>query len=350
MSALVLGVFLTFPASATAADTLQDKMGVYVTPWTDGDSRFPVGYSDALKALHGHASTVWILENWAAIETAPGQFEWDALDAQVNRAVDAGFNLGLRIQIILSGNNAQKRWVGVPRIPRFYSQNMGSQQFREKAAAFYSQVAQRYKGKARYIAVGNSVNKFFEKNHAQWVGFQQSYNAIVDAIHQAAPKILVVADVSPEGKYLPNQQPLKKYVDFFAHSHDDMFGLVFYFIVAEYYGGDFRNFNIATLRKVLDSLHSMAPQKKLFIIETACFSKHPKTGADISGVQTNYLDMLLTIAKEKDYLAGVCWWQLYDAKDLPGVAWDLKATFGLFDSSGQPKPAWNKWILAYAGE
>jgi hypothetical protein len=46
---------------------------------------------------------------------------------------------------------------------------------------------------------------------------------------------------------------------------------------------------------------------------------------------------------EKDDILGVSWWLLYDAKDLPGVAWDVKATFGLFDAEGRPKPAWETW-------
>jgi hypothetical protein len=204
LSILVVGVFLISPTGANATDSLRDKMGAYVTPWADDDPGFPVSYAEALSALHGHASTVWLLESWAAIETASNQFDWDVLDARVNRAIESGFNIGLRIQIVLSGNDAQKRWVGMPRIPCFYSQNMGSRQFLEKAVSFYSQAASRYKGKARYIAVGNSVNKYFERNPQQWKGFQQSYSPIVDAIHKAAPGILVVADMNPGGRYRAN--------------------------------------------------------------------------------------------------------------------------------------------------
>ena len=219
---LGLAICLINPLCANAADNWRDKIGVYVTPWSDGDSRFPAGYSDAIKTLQSHASTVWILESWAAIETAPNRFDWTSLDQRVKTAVDAGFTVGLRIQVILSGNDAQKRWVGVSRIPRFYDQNMGSRQFREKATAFYGQIAQRYKGGARYIAVGNTVNKYFEKNLSQWKGFQQSYNAIVDAIHQAAPGMLVVADLNPGGEFFTNPERLKEYVDFFSQSHDDL--------------------------------------------------------------------------------------------------------------------------------
>jgi hypothetical protein len=124
---------------------------------------------------------------------------------------------------------------------------------------------------------------------------------------------------------------------------------VFYFIAKEYYGGDFRNFNITTFQNVLEGLHSMAPGKRLFLIETACFSRNAKTGNDISAVEARYVNMLFTTARQKDYLAGICWWQLYDAKDSPNVPWDLKAGFGLFDSAGQPKEAWSKWTEAYAG-
>jgi len=53
--------------------------------------------------------------------------------------------------------------------------------------------------------------------------------------------------------------------------------------------------------------------------------------------------MLLKTATERDWILGVAWWQMYDAKDEPDVPWDFKATFGLFDAEGKPKPAWETW-------
>jgi hypothetical protein len=68
------------------------------------------------------------------------------------------------------------------------------------------------------------------------------------------------------------------------------------------------------------------------------------------GLLANHsFEWLFTTARQKDYLAGICWWLLYDAKDSPNVPWDLKAGFGLFDSAGHPKEAWSKWTEAYAG-
>ncbi len=113
---------------------------------------------------------------------------------------------------------------------------------------------------------------------------------------------------------------------------------------------DIHNFNITTLQTVLDTLHSLGRGKKLYIIETAAFSTNPKSGKDMSALQSRYVRMLLTTAKQKDYIAGICWWQLYDAKDLPGVPWDIRAGFGMFDSAGNPKVSWKAWNEMYAAE
>jgi hypothetical protein len=342
-------VIAILPSYGIAGDDLRDKMGVYVTPFSENDPRFAVGYSEAVNVLRGSASTVWILESWHDIETLKGQYDWQGLDEKVNAAHDAGFSVGLRIQLILCGNDEHKNFVAESRIPAFYSQGMGTPEFASQAATFYGQVAQRYRDKVKYISIGNSVNKYFEQYPEQWEGFKRSYNDIVDAIHRANPASLVVSDITYGEEFYTHQGAMKKYVDFFSQSNDDLIGVVFYFISDEFYG-DFSNFNIATLRNVLNGLHALAPNKKLYILETASFSTHPLTGGDISAVQARYVRMLLTTAKETDYLAGVCWWLLYDAKDLRNVPWDLRATFGLFDSSGHSKQAWDVWKSFYAGD
>ncbi len=221
---------------------------------------------------------------------------------------------------------------------------MGSAGFRNAAERFFSAAAKRYKGRAKYIAVGNSVNNYFEKYPAQWEGFKSSYNGIVDAIHAAAPGMLIISDVnSAEKEAAPG-----KYLKFFGGSKDDAVGLVFYFIVKAYYG-DFKNFNTATMERVLDGIHEITG-KDLFIIETSCFSVNPKNGKDMVKVQSGYVDMLFNCAAEKEYLLGISWWQLYDARDLPGVPWDEKASFGLFESGKNPKLSWETWKKRYSGK
>ena len=90
-------------------------------------------------------------------------------------------------------------------------------------------------------------------------------------------------------------------------------------------------------------MHARCGSKKIYLIETSCFSRNPNTGKDMSAVQAQYVDMLIRMAVAKDYIIGLSWWQLYDARDAPGVPWDVKASFGLFDSAGKPKPAWATW-------
>ncbi len=347
-AALLLIVILQAPQSWGASSQLFDQLGVYVTPATDNDQRFTTSYSEALKTLRGHAAVVWILESWSDIETAPGQYDWTSLDFQLSQARQNGFQVGLRIQVVLCGNDAHKQQVAVSRIPRFYNQDMRSKEFQQRSVEFYRQVAERYKGSVRYVAVGNTVNKYFELNPNQWDGFVKCYDSIVDAIHTAAPGTLVVADITPGAQFFEQPELLRKYISFFAQSHDDLIGLVFYFITNVYFGEDFKNFNAQRLQEVLTQLHSMAPGKKLYIIETSCFSTHPKTGKDISAVQARYVEMLFEALRKEPFLAGICWWQLYDAKDLPDVPWDIRASFGFFDSDARPKPAWRAWTGASA--
>ena len=330
-------------AQTAPADKLpvNDKIGLYVTPPDEGSKHFPVSDAEALRALKGYARTVWVMDSWRGIETADGKFDWSRLDKRVDAAIENGFDVGIRAQLVLCGNDDKKQFVAISRVPKFVDADMSSADFQQKVVRFYAALAQRYKGKARYIAVGNSVNKYFDRYPKQWDGFQKAYAPIVKAIHAADPKVRVLSDIEVGGEYYEDKAKLQKYVDFFRDSGDDGVGLIFYFITKVYYG-EFANFNKTRLGEVLDEIHGRT-KKDLYILETSCFSKHPNKGTDMSGVQANYVDMLVRTVVEKDYILGLSWWQLYDAKDEPGVPWDIKVGFGLFDAEGKPKPAWETW-------
>ena len=335
---LVLFLPVLLPCAKTA-----DKIGIYVTPCKDNDSFYELSYREAIGTLKGNASTVWILESWNNIEKAPGVYDWSSVDERVELAAGNGFNIGLRLQFVLCGNDNNHKSVALSQVPAFIDQDMVSGGFRAGAERFYAAAAKRYMGRVKYLAIGNSVNNYFEKHQDQWEGFKSSYNGIVDAIHAAAPGMLVISDVNSSEK----EASPEKYLKFFGGSNDDAVGLVFYFIVKSYYG-DFTNFNTATMEKVLDGIHERTG-KNLFILETSCFSVNPKNGNDMSKVQSGYVEMLFNCAEEREYLLGVSWWQLYDAKNLPGVPWDEKASFGLFESGRAPKPSWETWKKRYNG-
>ncbi len=329
------------PAAPRPAVSVNEKIGLYVTPPGMNTPHFPVGYAQAVKTLKGYARTVWVLESWRDIEVADGQYDWASLDQRIDEAVTNGFDVGIRAQIVLCGNNAKKEFVAISRVPTFVG-DMSSAGFAAKAQRFYGALAQRYKGKARYIAVGNSVNKYFDRNPTEWEGFKKAYPGIVRTIHAADPKVIVLSDLVCGGEYYQDKDKLQKYLDFFGQSEDDGFGFILYFITKVFYGG-FANFNQARLSEVLDELHARCGSKNIYLIETSCFSRNPNTGKDMSAVQAQYVDMLIRMAVAKDYIIGLSWWQLYDARDAPGVPWDVKASFGLFDSAGKPKPAWATW-------
>lgn len=316
---------------------VNDKIGLFVTP--DVDSKdYTVTSAHALATLKGYAKTVWILERWPVIETRDNTFDWTSIDRRVEEARRNGFDIGLRLQFILCGNTGDRKFLTISQVPGFVNQDMGSEDFRDKAARFCRTAAERYKGKIRYIAIGNSINDYFDNNPKQWDGFKKNYPAIVTAIRSVDPKIVIMPDLALEPR------EYQKYLDYFSSTDDDAIGLIMYFIVPEYYGGDFKNFSGKGLAELLDKTYEGGHRKKkLYILETSCFSRNPNSGDDLSGVQTMYVDFLMRTVMEKDYILGFSWWQLYDAQDRADITWDSKASFGLFDAAGKPKPAWEKW-------
>ena len=320
-----------------------EKLGIYVTPDVEENEIWPTAYSNALnKAKEGCFSTIWILVDWKDVEQKDGIYDWSVVDMRINKAREKGFDVGIRTLIITTGNDEKGNFVSELTIPEHVSQDMSSADFKQRTLKFYRELITRYEGKVKYIAIGNSVNDYFEHYPERWEGFKIVYPEIVDALHNIDPTIIIMGDLNYGEFFYSDKGKMQKYLDYFGSSNDDAFGFIFYFIDPVYYS-DTKNFNKRTLSKVLDEMNQRTGDKKVYIIETAMFSKNPHTGEDWIELQSDYVKMLLRTAPQKDFILGVSWFTLYDAKDLPFVPWDAKAGLGLFDANGNPKKAWEAW-------
>ena len=323
--------------------TKNEKLGIYVTPDVEENEIWPTTYSTALnKAKEGCFSTIWVLAGWEDIEQKDGLYDWSVMDMRIDKARENNLDVGIRTLIITTGNDEKGNFVSELTIPPDVDQDMSSADFEQRAVRFFCELTTRYKGKVKYIAVGNSVNDYFEYYPEQWEGFKSVYSKIVDAIHTIDSTIIIMSDLNYGESFYSDKGKMQKYLDYFKLSNDDAFGFIFYFIDPVYYG-DFGNFNKRTLSNVLDEMDQRTEGKKVYIIETAMFSKNPGTGEDWKKLQSDYVGMLLTTALQKDFILGVSWFTLYDAKDLPFVPWDAKVGLGLFDADGNPKKAWETW-------
>lgn len=320
-----------------------EKLGIYVTPDVEEGGIWPTTYSTALKkAKEGCFSTIWILVGWKDVEKEEGVYDWSVVDMRINKARENTFNIGIRTLIIATGNDEKGNFVSELTTPHDVSQDMSSLDFKQRAVMFYRELVTRYKGKVKHIAVGNSVNDYFEHYPEQWEGFKIVYPEIVDAIHAIDSAITVMNDLNYGESFYSDKKKMQKYLDYFGSSNDDAFGFIFYFIDSVYYG-DFENFSNRTLDKIFDEMNQRTGDKKVYIIETAMFSENPHTQEDWTELQSKYVEMLLTTVLQKDFVLGVSWFTLYDARDLPFVPWDARAGLGLFDANGNPKKAWETW-------
>lgn len=323
--------------------TKNEKLGIYVTPDVEENEIWPTSYSKALeKAKEGCFDTIWILVSWRDVEKGDGIYDWSVVDMRINKAREEGFNIGIRTLIITTGNDEYGNFISELTIPDDVNQNMSSIGFKERVLKFYQELMTRYIGKVKYIAIGNSVNDYFEHHQKQWESFKKVYPEIVDVIHKIDSNIIVMSDLNYGESFYSDKGKMKKYLDYFGSSRDDAFGFIFYFIDPVYYG-DFENFNKETLNKVLDEMNKRTGNKKVYIIKTAMFSENPHTGEDWTELQSDYVEMLLTTAPQKDFIAGISWFTLYDAKDLSFIPLDARLGLGLFDSEGKPKKAWETW-------
>lgn len=314
------------------------KVGMYVTPCgPDPNSEYLVNYETALeKAKEGHINTVWAVIPWPWVETTASAYDWSRADAIILPASQQGFNVGVRLMILLTGDGTS---IIAPVFPPGISHDLASASFQNSVVAFFHAFAARYGDKIKYLTIANGINNYFDKAPGQFAPFLQAYARILDTVHQAAPNVVVMPDLDFRLIYTNQNDHRQKILNPFLAANNDAIGFMCYPIDGAVYGA----YSPSKIPELLDLMGQLAGGKPVYIVETAMLSKNPNTGEDWEQFQADFVDQYFTEIPPRSFLSGFAWFTLYDSKDRPDISWDIKVGCGLIRWDGTPKRAWDAW-------
>jgi hypothetical protein len=345
-----LSVALEFSAPGHTAG-VRGKLAIGITPTGSiptslyAVSDYAVNYLTALdRAEEGNFDTIWVLVRWYEIEQQPGIYDWSVSDATIMPAYERGFEVGVRLIVLLTGNDENGSYVSVPAMPDYVNRDFSSAAFKEAMVNFYRAFAEYYKGKVKYVAVSNSLNTYFEQfpdGKDNFGGFLKAYVEVVDAMHRVAPDMLVMPDLDFGSIYQDRVNSRARFLDPFLATDSDALGFIAYFFEEDIYG---KLTSYTSLRKLLDEMDRLRGDKLVYIVETALPTDPELTGDHpLERLQSDYAALLLASLSHCDFIQSLAWFTLYDAINRPDVAWDAKSGNGFFRWDGTPKKAWERW-------
>ena len=317
-----------------------EKLGISITPMgIEPRNWYKVTCETALDtAKEGRFKTIWFPVLWEWVEQSLGVYEFDTVDTIIKPAVDKGFDVGVRLMFIATGNDGQGNFSSVLQIPAHVNSDLSSPEFKVSFSNFCRAFARHYSGKVKYITVANSINNYFEQfpeGADKFDHFMSAYTDAVSAIHEEDPNIVVMPDLDFGGIYQDRVNSRARFLRPFLDTESNAIGFIVYLVEEDIYG----TISYDNMAAILDTMNMLTGNRQVYIVETAMFSKPPST----EELQSNYVELLLATIPQRDFIMGMAWFVLYDAVDLPEISWDFKGGFGFFDENGVPKKAWGTW-------
>jgi hypothetical protein len=321
---------------------------IILPPVVNGDGFNPTAYQEALAlARKSGVQVSHYYFHWGDIEKEPGIYDWTVPDY----IVEANALEDLELSIVISVIHTSVRG----RIPDdLVGLAFDDPLFVERLSSFFAAVAERYEGQLDYLSVGNEVNNYFASRRdeipAYITAFDETRNAI-RAVNPDLPVGIIFAYHDAETlDAIDIVQQLNRgdYIAYTMYLYNE--------------GFHFRR-DPAEIGEYLDRMVALAGDTPVVITETGWSTATLLEGSEEG--QAEYTRQLFAALDERrDKIGFVSWFALHDpkpescAEDIylffePGTepAGEFMEAFetficyfGLRQSGGAPKEAWDVWV------
>ncbi len=324
-------------------------LGMIVLPAVvDGDGFNPTAYQEALALARKNGVQVsHYYFHWGDIEKEPGVYDWTVPDY----IVEANALEDLELSIVISVIHTTVRG----RIPDdLIGLAFDDPIFVERLSSFFAAVAERYEGRLNYLSVGNEVNNYFVSRRDEIPAYITAFDETRNAIHKVNPDLpvgIIFAYHDAETlDAIDVVQQLNRgdYIAYTMYLYNE--------------GFHFRR-DPTEIGDYLDRMLTLAGDTPVVITETGWSTAALLEGSEEG--QAEYTRQLFAALDERREKIGfVSWFALHDPKpescteDIysffePGTEPEGEfmeafetfiCYFGLRQSDGTPKAAWNVWV------
>jgi hypothetical protein len=321
---------------------------IIIPPAVDGDNFNPTAYQESLAlARKSGVQVSHYYFHWGDIEVEPGVYDWRVPDY----IVEANALEGLQLSIVISIIHTTLRG----RIPDdLVSLSFDDPVFVKRLSDFLSAFAERYAGRLHYLSIGNEVNNFFANHRDEIPAYASAFERARDSIHAVNPDLPVgIIFAYHDAETLNTTDVIQQL------NRGDYIAYTLYLYNQ---GFHFRR-DPAKIGDYLDRMLALAGGTPIVITETGWSTASALEGSQ--GGQAEYVRQLFAaLSDRREKIRFVSWFVLHDSQRgtcesdaltffEPGTEPDQDfmdafvtfiCYFGLRQSDGIPKQAWEVWV------
>jgi hypothetical protein len=321
---------------------------VIIPPAVNGESFEPAAYQESLAlARKSGVQVSHYYFHWGDYEIEPGIYDWTIPDYIVEANALEGFQLSIVVSIIHTTVRG--------RIPDdLVGLSFDDPVFVQRLSAFLSAFAERYAGNLHYLSIGNEVNNYFANHRDQIPAYTSVFEETREAIHAVNPDLPVGIIFAYHDAETLNTTDIIQQLNLGDY--------VAYTIYLYNQGFHFRR-DPAEIDPNLDRMIALAEGTPVVITETGWSTASELEGSE-EGQAAYVVELFSALSKRRQDLRFVSWFVLHDPlrstceEDAltffePGTEPDPESMrafetficyFGLRQSNGTPKPAWEVWL------
>ncbi len=284
-------------------------------------------------AVNAGMTYMHMAPKWNEMEPKPGLYNFEDPDSSVNRAEEHNLPLELGIRIIdtnqRSTPDTYKNWAwDDPRMA-------------EKLNDLLQALGPRLKGRARWVAIGNEVNAYFDDRKAEIDQYARLLDRVIGTVRTSFPGALFTVNFTSDAvsRLQSDYKAITSKVDFISFTYYPL-------------NADFAVKEVDQVKIDLQRMIDAAGDRKVLFQEIGCPSARSLKSSEEK--QAKILEQVFHVLKEnKDRVmaANILWmsdipdslveqfgqyYQLPNSENFKAYL----ATLGLFDQQGKAKLAW----------
>ena len=299
----------------------------------------PAGAESALdayaRAVDAGLGFVHLAPTWTEIEPSDGRFRWPVIDLRSSVAETHGLPIHLNLRVIDSGRRGT---------PTDASWSFGDPRLADRLIAALRAIAQRTRGRVRWIAIGNEVDLYFASHPTELPGYVQLLTRVLPVVREVFPQAWFTVNVTFGGL-----SQLDRYRD--LTDLIDCYSFTYYPLNAD--------FTMRAPRDILDDLPRMvaAAGQKPVILQEIGYASAARLNSSEQQQADFVTHAFAALRQHHDRVMGAAFLFMSDlplstVEDLamhyaPDHRDNFKAylaTLGLRTTAGAPKPAWDAFV------
>jgi hypothetical protein len=149
---------------------------------------------------------------WAEVEPSEGRYAWDSVDFRVQMTEQHNLGINLNFRVVDTNNRS---------LPGAYSRwSFGEQRLADRLNAALRALGPRTKGRVRWIAIGNEIDKYFGSHRGEIDDYATLLRRVLPVVREEFPGALFTVNFTFDALgQLRSYEPVTELLDCFSFTY-----------------------------------------------------------------------------------------------------------------------------------